>query len=292
MHTDDEFPVGNILRHQVGGQGRSVDAIIGDVRAVLDKQRICLVRDFPTDPERYLAFLEHFGAPLANYSSRSDLAKEDPHPQINRVKYKPKGQYTKQSVHYVAGELRPHSARSWCTPRPAFFSMLMVNPGWRDTSEGERGESVVLSWQHLFERLAERDGEVFTEHFNRLTSTSISFEANNVREELSELPLCYPLPNATGPYDVGVRLKQDLQEKILDLRDQITDFDGYQRALDYLVTNAAEEKFQACFPMAGGDLLLLDNNRFAHGRRKIVGERTVNGTNTVNPRELWSVTVS
>jgi len=136
-----------------------------------------------------------------------------------------------------------------------------------------------------------RDAEVFTGHFDRLCGTPIRFQANNVREELSDLPLCYPLPDAAGPYDVGVRLKQDLPEKILDLKDEIPDFDGYQRAVDYLVTNAADERYQACFPMDIGDLLLLDNNRFAHGRRRILGERVVDGVSECNLRELWSVTV-
>lgn len=291
MRTNGDFSPEQIMRNLVATDGKSRDTVIADTRTVLNQYRICLVRGFPTDPDIYLEFLRGFGTPLANYSSRSDLAKDGPHPQINQVKYKPKGQYNHKSVHYVAGELLPHSARSWCTPRPAFFAMLMVNPGWRDTAEGERGESIVLSWQHLFTRLAERDSDVFTGHFDRLSRTPIRFQANNVREELSDLPVCYPLHDATGRYDVGVRLKQDLPEKILNLKDEILDFDDYQQAVDYLVTNAADRGFQACFPMSSGDLLIFDNNRFSHGRRKIIGERLINGVTEVNPRELWSVTV-
>ncbi|KOX14628.1 TauD/TfdA family dioxygenase [Micromonospora profundi] len=289
--SGDDFSGESIVRNHVAAGGKSFDALVAESRAMLERNRIVLIRDFPLDPDQYLAFLGQFGTPLSNYSSRSDLAKDDPHPQINRVKYKPKGQYVKQSVHYVGGELRPHSARSWCTPRPAYFAMLMVDPGWRDTPEGERGESVVLAWRHLFEQLSARDGEAFEAHLAHLTGTAITFEANNVREELSNLPLCYPLADAAAPLDLGVRMKQDIQDKIMGLRDQIADYDGYRRALDYVVENAAEEKFQACFPMDSGDLLLLDNNRFGHGRRKIVGERTEDGATAVNKRELWSVTV-
>ncbi|QFU91061.1 TauD/TfdA family dioxygenase [Amycolatopsis sp. YIM 10] len=275
----------------VEAAGRSVTETIEAAGEVLAAQRICLVRGFDTDPGRFLEFLRGFGTPLANYASRSDLDKEDPHPQINRVKYKRKGEYTKQSVHYVAGGLRPHSARSWRTPRPAYFAMLMVDPGWRDTPEGERGESIVLCWRDLFGKLAERDGEEFEQHFTRLRTTPITFQANNVREDNADLPLCYELPDAAGRFDVGVRLKQDLQEKILPLEAEIPEFDAYRRALDYLVDNAADETNQVSFPLESGDLLLLDNNRFAHGRHKIVGERDRDGHVEVNPRELWSVTV-
>jgi alpha-ketoglutarate-dependent taurine dioxygenase len=292
MYDDNEFSAATIRENHVDAGDKTVDTTIAHARAVIDANRICVVRNFPTDPDTYLTFLRGFGTPLANYSSRSDLAKDDPHPQINRVKYKPKGEYVKHSVHYVGGELRPHSARSWCTPRPAFFAMLMVDPGWRDTPPGERGESVVLNWRYLFEQLAARDGDVFAEHFARLTGTPIKFEANNVREELSDLPLCYPLPDSSGAYDIGVRLKQDLPDKLRDQPGEIPDMDKYLQSVDYLAANAGDEKFQACFPMDRGDLLLLDNNRFAHGRRKIIGQRTVNDARAVNPRELWSVTVA
>ena len=282
-----DYSADAILAAAVPAAQTRVPDIVAAARTVLDRRHVCLVRGFPTDPEPFLEFLRGFGAPLDNYSSRSELADDDPHPQINRVKYKPKGQYVRKSVHYSEGELRPHSARSWRTPRPAYFAMLMVEPGWRDTPEGERGESLVLSWRNLFSLLAERDGEVFARHFERLVGTPIRFAANNVREEFADMPLCYPLPDAADRYDVGVRLKQDLTQKLLDLKDEIPNFDGYQDAVEYLTANAAEHSFQACFPMDAGDLLVIDNNRIAHGRRKIIGERD----GTVNPRELWSVTV-
>ncbi|WP_328720676.1 TauD/TfdA family dioxygenase [Streptomyces sp. NBC_00247] len=285
----------NALAHviqdeSVSGAGKSVEQIAAAAREGMEKNRICLIRDFALDPDLYLAFLGEFGEPLMNYSSLSELAKTDPHPQINRVKYKKKAEGA-QSVHYVAGGLRPHSARSWRSPRPSHFAMLMVEPGWREVPAGERGESVVVSWHDLFVRLAERDGEVFQEHFDRLSATPITFEANNVREELSSLPLLYPLADARGPYDVGVRLKQDLRDKIVGIKDRIPDFEAYRKSLDYLLDASADEQFFACFPLERGDLLLLDNHRFAHGRLKIVGEYVVDDEARSNNRELWSVTV-
>ncbi|MDN3260519.1 TauD/TfdA family dioxygenase [Streptomyces sp. CSDS2] len=289
MHPESQL-ARVIQDEHVKGAGKTVEQIAADAREVMEKNRICLVRGFPLDPDRYLAFLGHFGEPLMNYSSLSELAKTDPHPQINRVKYKKKPTGA-QSVHYVAGGLRPHSARSWRSPRPSHFAMLMVEPGWREVPEGERGESVVVGWNELFTRLAERDGEVFQEHFDRLSSTPITFQANNVREELSELPLLYPLADSRGPYDVGVRLKQDLGEKVEGMRDRIPQFEAYRESLAYLLEASADERSFACFPMESGDLLLLDNHRFAHGRLKIVGEYVADGETRTNNRELWSVTV-
>ena len=291
MSATADLTADEILNSSVTARGAQISEVADAASAVLGRQRICLVRGFPVDQDGYLEFLGKFGTPLSNYSSLSDLDKPDVRPEINQVKYKQKGNYAKHSVHYVAGELRPHSARSWCTPRPAYFAMLMVDGGWRDTPSGERGESVVVCWQQLFTQLAERDGDTFVGHFRELAGTPVRFQANNVREELADLPLCYPLPDSAGPYDVGVRLKQDFQEKISGLVDQLADPERYREALDYLVANAADEKFQISFPLESGDLLLLDNNRFGHGRRTIIGERVLGGETAVNPRELWSVTV-
>ena len=290
MNTDSELAQ-TLQDEHVDARGKPVARIVADTREQLARRRICLVRGFPVDADIYLEFLADFGAPLANYSSRSDLEKDDPHPQINRVKYKKK-QGAAKSVHHVAGGLRPHSARSWAAPRPSYFAMLFVEPGWRDAPAGERGESVVVSWHGLFIRLAERDPEAFAEHFARLSTIPITFQANNVRETLSDSPLFYPLPDARGPYDVGVRLKQDIGDKLLGIKDSVPEFGEYQKALDYFLGASDEEQYQACFPMEAGDLLILDNNRFAHGRRKIIGERVIDGETRTNNRELWSVTVA
>jgi alpha-ketoglutarate-dependent taurine dioxygenase len=284
-------PAVDFLSRAVDGTGRSGVEIAAGCKDLVGEHHVCFVHGFPLDPEEFLAFLGAFGTPLANYSSRSDLEKSDPHPQINRVKYKRREEVKKHSVHYVAGGLRPHSARSWYSPRPRFFSMLMIEPGWRDTPPGERGESLVLNWHAMFEELAERDGDVFEEHFARLSETPITFQANNVRETLCDLPLLYPLEDAAARYDVGVRLKQDLGEKILGIQDEIPDFPRYRESLQYFLDASNEEDFQTVFPMDGGDLILVDNNRFAHGRRGILGERVVDGRVETNNRELWSVTV-
>lgn len=279
-----------IMDGHVLGAGKDIEQITAEARKVVDRDGICLVRGFPVEPNAYLSFLGYFGEPLANYSSKSELAKTDPHPQINRVKYK-KTQGAAQSVHYVSGGLRPHSARSWCDPRPSFFAMLMADPGWRDAPPGERGESVVLRWEYLFGALAERDGVVFQEHFDRLSGTPVTFQANNVREELSNLPLCYQLADSRGQYDLGVRLKQDIGEKIYQYQEQIPNFGDYCKSLNYLLEASADDAFLACFPMERGDLILMDNHRIAHGRKPIVGEYVVDGEARVNNRELWSVTV-
>lgn len=288
--TDDRAPEAPFPVIEHGGRPEA--EVLAHLRASLASDRVAVVRGVPLDAKRYLGLLRQLGEPLDNYASRSALDADAPAPQINRVRYRRKGEYTTASVHYVAGELRPHSARSWRDPRPRWFAMLMVDPGWRDTPPGQRGESVVLRWEKLFARRAARDGAVFAEHFGRLSTTPVEFPANNVREELARTPLLYPLPDSTGPYDVGVRLKQDLVDKLPALADQLPDPGAYRRSVEYLVQAAADTQAQDTVALDAGDLIVLDNDRCGHGRRTIVGERPGSGGTEVNPRELWSVTVA
>jgi hypothetical protein len=280
-----------VLPDPILWSGESAAEVARKARPVFEEHRVCRIASFPLDPDFYLDFLRQFGEPLANYSSLSDLDKDDPHPEINRVKFKLKNERSKDSVHYISGALPPHSARSWRSPRPNFFAMLMVDPGWRDLPPGARGESILLPWEEMFAALAERDGPVFERHLQRLCRTPLRFAANNVREPLSSQPLCYPLPGARGRFDLGVRLKQDLLAKIELWRDQFEDFEAYRESLEFLVQCTKEEQFQRCFAMERGDLVMIDNHRFAHGRRSIVGERNEPEGMRTNPRELWSVTV-
>ncbi|MFI5528237.1 TauD/TfdA family dioxygenase [Kitasatospora sp. NPDC051853] len=282
---------GELLSEPVDAEGRSTAELIAAAHERLKRNHIVLVGNFPVDSDRFVGFLGGFGPLMNGYAAHSD-AHDDLHPQLNQVRYRRRQEGVKHSVHYVDGPLSPHSARAWADPRPSYFTMLMVDPGWQDLPDGQRGESVVMSWRHLFRALAERDGEVFEEHFARLTSTPVTFHANNVKEPVSSLPLLYPLADAEDRYDVGVRMKQDMREKVLELKDEIEDFDDYQRSLHYLLDACAEEGLQACFPMRAGDVLLMDNDRYGHGRRSTVGERTVDGEAALNGRELWSTTLA
>ncbi len=97
--------------------------------------------------------------------------------------------------------------------------------------------------------------------------------------------VAYELPNPRHELDLGVRLKSDLLQHLRDSEPAAasTSF------VESLVAAGAQTARQ--LQMAAGDLVVIDNNRWGHGRRGVVGRATSEGgRSVVNPRELWSLT--
>ncbi|MHB9451227.1 Fe(II)-2OG oxygenase family protein [Pseudomonas amygdali pv. morsprunorum] len=263
------------------------------VKEHLLRNGLAYVKNFPLDADVYLALVENYGQPLVNYSSKSLLDDGSPNPYINRVKFKLPKNDEAVSIHYVGAELKPHNARSWLNPRPKYFAMLMVDPGWRDTDVGSRGESKIVEWADFFYRLRKADAHSYDRHIHTLLTTNIRFIADNVKEEVLDSPLVYELQDKKGPFDFGVRLKQDLLERYAGFSNEIKDSDCYLSALTYLVNAVRAASAHKHYVMDSGDLIIMDNNRFAHGRYPIVGQRTEqDGEIVSNPRELWSLSLA
>jgi hypothetical protein len=268
--------------------------IAGAVRELVRTNHAAYVRNFPIDADHFVEFLSMFGEPLPNYGSKSEGQATDSyrvHPVINQVRYKER-EGAGKFVHERGGELRAHSARSWRKQRPAYFSMLMVDPGWRDQEEGANGESILVRWRDALRLLAEQEPVQSVADLELLSRTRICFPANNVVEETSDLPLIYRLDDPEDEYDYGVRLKVDILDKLDLLREYLDDVEAYAAAVRRFIEAANDPAVRISYPMDSGDLVFVDNNRFGHGRRSIVTARDQNGERALNPRELWSVTVA
>ncbi len=252
----------------------------------------CRVADFPTDPVAYVSFLEEFGAPLPNYGAATSRRAYELHPKINRVRFEPRPS-ADTYVHERGGALVPHSARAWRHPRPAYFAMLMVDPGWTDEVRGRNGESLLVSW-HWVLRLMEEEDIQFLETLRLLTETPLHFTADHVVEKASNLPLLYSLSDSKGPLDLGARVRGDFpstKQALAECLSGLPEREAYLSALERFFATALDERVQFLYQMCRGELVILDNNRFGHGRLDMVPSRQLDGTTVVNPRELWSVAV-
>lgn len=95
------------------------------------------------------------------------------------------------------------------------------------------------------------------------------------------LPIGYGLRG-----DVGVRMKSDLLDHLRRTRPN----EPSTRAVVRLAS--AAEQVALHLQLAAGDLVIVDNDRWGHGRDIVIGERHHDrGRVHFNPRELWNTTL-
>lgn len=251
-----------------------------------------LIGGFPSDENELVAFVSRFGQPLANYNKKSGIESGgSTNPYVNLVKLA-RPTDGRGLLHGKGGPLPIHTARSWREPRPKLFALLMVSPGWRDRPPGENGESLFVSVAETLAAMAAEDSGRFRRVFSLLTGQRVRFEADNVRETTSDLPVLYTIEGQKHDLDVGMRLKQDLAKKLAAAELFGGDVTELQAAVGWLQDTANRLAHRVRMPLQPGDLVIFDNNRWGHGRCPYEGAREIHGALQLSPREVWSLTVA
>lgn len=251
-------------------------AVVRAANEALSHTGLVRVSGFPTTTTGYLRFLHAFGEPLSYYGDDAGTHPEDG--AIWQIKYDPESA-ARGETHALDGPLSAHSSQSLREPRPRLFSMLMVNAGWQHKPFGMNGESVLAPWRLAMESLRADLGTAFEPIRNTLLS-GVPFPDGANR------PVAYELPSARSVDDLGVRLKSDL----LSFLEETWPAQPATEAVRQLVRAARETALRVS--LRAGDLVLLDNDRWGHGRESVVGfEHEPGGEMRLNPRELWSVTI-
>jgi hypothetical protein len=249
-------------------------AFVDSVKVTLADAGLVRIARFPAHAPSYISLLSIFGEPLRYYGD--DAGTHPEHSAIWRVRYEPAAA-ANGKVHAMAGPLSPHSSQSMRWPRPPFFSMLMVDQGWQGNPPGKNGESLLVRWSEAIKSIKADDSG---------TNTVAELFSDIPFPDGTAHPVAYKLATAQEPDDIGVRLKSDL----LDFLKSATPTHPGTRAVERLSATAARVAKRV--QLASGDLLLLDNDRWGHGRESVAGLRTQpNGEMLLNPRELWSVTI-
>lgn len=252
----------------------------------LTNEHVVLIRGLPPQPNILIDLLERIGPTGESYG----LDHQGVHPRLNRVRYRPDD---KNSLHGLGDILPPHSARNWSVRPHRYFAMYLLDPGFRGLPLGQNGETRLVWWRDVLLEARRRYPETFDEDFDLLMSTNVNISANNVIEETANSPLLYPLDDALDPFDVGVRLKADILNKIVSCHTTLGErYTRYFSALERIVLTSQLPEVSLCFPMEAGDLLVIDNRRIGHGRFDFLKVRTVEGHSEINRREIWSTTVS
>ncbi|PPJ36338.1 hypothetical protein C5E45_19995 [Nocardia nova] len=245
--------------------------------AALADTGIARLSGFRADVRHYIGFLTRFGIPLSYYGDSAGSHPDEP--AIWRIRYEPHDA-AQGRAHAVDGPLAPHSSQSLRMPRPPVFAMLMVNQGWQDGPAGHNGESLLVAWADALRVIAD-DSPAEYEAFVRTLSAHVPHPGG------TPLPVAYRLPSQRHEFDLGIRLNSGLLEHLRATAPQHPAL----AAVEVLVAAAHSAAHRV--QLASGDLVLLDNNRWGHGRESVRGQTTdSSGRRTVNPRELWSVTIA
>jgi alpha-ketoglutarate-dependent taurine dioxygenase len=274
--------------------GLSAEQILTSTRDSIAEHRLAYLRNFPLQVDAYVELLEQLGQLCPNYAAGSTTDAYSLHPAVNVVRCRPPASDGSQRVQAKAGSLPMHSGRSFARRRPLYLAMCMTDPGWRDFEVGHNGESLIVRWGDVLATLRERHPEHWARDLRLLTGYSFSFPASHLDEAASELPFIYTpgtrRPNAVLD-DVAVRLPQDLG-RLRQAATRIKDGESWFEAVARFAAVANQPGMAYRYVMSAGDVVILDNDRYGHGRCEVIATREdVGGAAELNPRSIWSVNI-
>lgn len=249
---------------------------VDELRMLLAAKGVLTIGGFPTDVSRFVDLLSALGEPLEYYGG--GVGSHPGHSAVWRVRYD-EAANQRSEAHAADGPLMVHSSQSLRDPRPKYFAMLMVNAGWQTQPPGFNGESLLTSWRDAFRHLRSHHLDQF-EQMRRLLMSEIPFP-DGLRRSLA-----YEIDGMADRHDLGVRLNSDLLDHLL-----LGHADEPTTEAVQMFCSAAEAVARRV-QLREGDLVLVDNDRWGHGRESVVGARqSASGVMEFNPRELWSATV-
>ncbi|KQV19531.1 MULTISPECIES: TauD/TfdA family dioxygenase [unclassified Kitasatospora] len=274
--------------------GLTPDQIEQATIASVAEHRLAYLRNFPLDVDQYIGLLSRLGELCPNYAAGSTNAAYALHPAINIVRCRAPQSEGVERVQEKSGSLPMHSGRSFARRRPLHLAMLMADAGWQDFERGFNGESLIVRWGDVLREMRVRYPEHWVEDLRVLTGYAMSFPASHLDEDPSELPFLYVpgTPRRTPALDdYAARLPQDVG-RLHKAAESIKGGERWFEAVDRFKDTANDPAVQQVYVMAAGDVVVIDNDRYGHGRQEVVAVRTdADGAQSVNPRAIWSVNI-
>ena len=169
--------------------------------------------------------------------------------------------------------------------------MLMVTAGW-PAPPGTAGESTVVRWPDALHQMRHLGPDTYDADYALLTETPITITAQHVTDEWSDLPLLYPLDDAASDDDIGARYSLVLSDQLSGMAMDPELRDRYATAAARFAEAANYPAARYVHPLRPGQIILLDNNRFGHGRLPFPETRPADNGTDVSPRTLWSTVLS
>ncbi len=255
------------------------------VLETLRNSHIATIVNFPPDPDSYVSFARLIGTPMLKHSSTGGGGSMD---YIGEVKFRPDIDEEKRMPTQGSEELTFHTARAYTTVRPRYFALLMADPGWRDQKPGLNGESLLVRWNDVMEEFVGEYPHTASSDLHRFMTTNIRYAPWYVKNGVANEPIM----KLSSEGDVEVRYWENIVPIMDELVKEVVidDGDAYFETLqrfDY-VANTCSKTIE--YPMAKGQLTIMDNRRIAHARYPFLASRLNDrGEMEHNPRKIYSV---
>lgn len=275
--------------------GLGPDEILEATLTSIADHRLALLRGFPVDVDRYIGLLSHLGRLCPNYAAGSEKDAYTLHPAINVVRCgAPAPDAAAQRVQEKSGPLPMHAGRSFARRRAPFIAMFMTVDGWTDFEPGHNGESLIVRWGDALAAVRERHPERWAEDLRLLTSVPMAFPPSHLDEEPSELPFLYvPGTPRRSPVldDVAARLPQN-PARLERAAEKLAEGEPWLEAVRRFTAAANDPSVRRTYTLGAGDVVIIDNERYGHGRMDVVGSRPgPDGSARRNPRTIWTVNI-
>lgn len=250
-----------------------------DVKDVLAKEYLVLIRSFPPDKNIFTSFSGRLGSLMPSYRAKGNNSADD---YVQEVRIRPDISPAERLSTEREGEFKPHTAKSWGITRPELFGLLMIDPGWRDLPFGNNGESILVRWREVFLEMSTRFPKNYQEDWNLLKGTNVTFTATHLKDPPANEPLITEL---SSPFDVGVRYKENMTDVIEKMLPNLPNGERYYQAILRFEEVARTTTARYEFPLETGDLYIVDNRRVGHARRPFDAYRiNLDGQLVFNPR--------
>lgn len=275
--STEGFQLGSHIDYSLGSQFAFEKA-----KTALQKNQIARITNFPLDKAVLTNFASQFGSLLPKYRSTGNT----PEDYVGDVMIRTDIPDAERLLTEGGSELRPHTAKSWSANRPAYFGLLMVDPGWIDQPFGLNGESRFVKAEDILHEMQKTFFETFIEDTDLLFTTPVSFTATHIQDQIASEPLLFSLGQQGM---TGIRYKENMIEVIRQILPATTKDQRYLEALkrfDESAQNAPHISLQ----LTSGDLILIDNRVVMHARNPFVSERLdEKGQRKYNPRHLFNI---
>lgn len=256
--------------------------LIQQVRSHLHNNLV-IIEGVPRDTKLLLEFMTNFGTPMRKINAVDTSIMS----YIGDIRVRLDILDGERMPTQSFGKVDLHTARSYAKHRPRIFAMFKHDEGFSNAE----GESLFLSWDDFIYNYKKSYGKQGIKDINVISNTNVRAILDSYSEYYTEDKIGYePLikKDAKGGYFVRywVKMKKSIQEAYRENKFPID-------ILFVEVINRFDDAINHYhsiykIPLRQGELVIMDNRKFAHGRLPFRGYKETKFGLVTSTRQIYN----